>query len=137
MRSSIGMFQLSWNRCFRRRSPTCPSRAELQTIFGLASVTDLYVGVYGNADPSNITGHWVKVTTCTSEIGSSDPPDCQAGFLPNPSATQCYARLDTQIAYANIGSVTNPQPVLGAVVFHYQRTVSDPLQSSFFLTVFT
>ena len=115
-----------------RRSTTCPSRTDLQTIFGLASVTDLYMGVYGNADPSNVTGHWVRVTSCTSEIGSSSPPDCQPGFLPNPSATQCYMRLDIQIAYANIGSVTNPQPVLGAVVFHYQRTVRDSLRSSSF-----
>jgi hypothetical protein len=89
------------------------------------SSSALYVAVYGNSDPSNITGNWLQAMSCTSEIGSSDVPVCQTGFLPSsPSSDQCYIRLDIQIAYANIGSVTNPQPVLGAVVFHYQRVVS-------------
>ncbi len=82
------------------------------------------MAAYGNPDPSNITGYWLPVTLCTSEIGSNSQPVCQTGSVPSPSAAQCYIRLDIQIAYANIGSVTNPQPILGAVIFHYQRVVS-------------
>ncbi|CAF4358472.1 unnamed protein product [Rotaria sp. Silwood2] len=81
---------------------------------------NLYVAVDGNPNPSNISGYWLPVTYCIFEIGSSNEPVCQQGSIPNPSIDQCYTRLDIQIAYANIGSVTNPQPILGAVVFHYQ-----------------
>jgi hypothetical protein len=82
------------------------------------------VAAYGNSDASNIADHWLPVTFCTSEIGSSNEAVCQTSSVPSPSAGQCYNRLDIQIAYANIGSVTNPQHILGAVIFHYQRVVS-------------
>jgi hypothetical protein len=89
------------------------------------SSLNLYVAAYGNPDPSNITGYWLPVTFCTSETGSSNDPVCQPVSVSTPTSGQCYNRLDIQIAYANIGSVTNPQPILGAVVFHYQRVVSE------------
>ena len=76
----------------------------------------------GSSDTSNIGNAWLPVITCTSEIGSSDAPVCQSGSLPTLT-TQCYVRLDIQIAYANIGAVANAQPVLGAVIFNYQRLV--------------
>jgi len=82
------------------------------------------VAAYGNPDPTNITGYWLPVTFCASEIGSANEPVCSNVSVPSPSAGQCYTRLDIQIAFANIGSVTNAQPILGAVIFHYQSTVS-------------
>jgi hypothetical protein len=98
--------------------------------------TNLYVAAYGDPDPSNITGYWLPVIYCTSEIGSSSQPVCQTGSGPTPSATQCYTRLDVQIAYANIGAVTNPQPILGAVVFHFQRIVSEKFLDYIYLYCF-
>jgi hypothetical protein len=101
-------------------------------IFVPFSSVNVFVAAYGNPDPANITGYWLPVTYCTSEIGSSNAPVCQQGSVPTPSSNQCYIRLDIQIAYANVGSVTNPQPVLGAVVFHYQRVVSEKFWIIFF-----
>ncbi|UJR14175.1 hypothetical protein I4U23_001170 [Adineta vaga] len=81
--------------------------------------TTFRVASYGNSDPSDI---------------STPNAVCQQGSIPSTTSDQCYNRLDIQIAYANIGSVDNPQPILGAVIFHYQRitltnttTLSAPL----------
>ncbi len=106
-------------------SSNCPNITNSSNILLPFSSSNLYVSAYGNPDPSNITGYWLPVTFCTSEIGSSAAPVCQTGSAPISSAGQCYNRLDIQIAYANIGSVTNPQPILGAVIFYYQRVVSE------------
>jgi hypothetical protein len=46
----------------------------------------------------------------------------------------CYVKLDIQIAYTNIGSIYNPQPVLSAVIFNYQGIVSKPLYQLLFLS---
>ena len=106
-------------------SATCPTTAELGTNFLGTILTNIYIGTYGNSDVANFNSdQWKQVTTCTSEIGSSDVPVCQTGLVPTVTANQCYVRLDIQIAYANIGAVANPQSVIGAVVFHYQRIVS-------------
>ncbi|CAF1117493.1 unnamed protein product [Rotaria sordida] len=98
----------------------CPNQTNLPNIFMPFNSFNLYVAAYGNANPLNISGYWLPVTYCIFEIGSSNEPVCQQGSIPSSSTNQCYIRLDIQIAYANIGSVTNPQPILGAVVFHYQ-----------------
>lgn len=91
----------------------------------MSNLTTLEVAAGGNIDPANTIGsNWLTVTHCTSEIGSSDEPVCQSGSVPDPSPSQCYIRLDIQVVYANIGSVINPQPIIGSVVFHYQRVVS-------------
>lgn len=82
------------------------------------------VGAFANADPSDASTNWLPVTYCTSEAGSSAEAVCQRGAVVAPSTTQCYNRLDIQIAYANIGSVGNPQPIIGAIVLHYRRIVS-------------
>jgi hypothetical protein len=88
----------------------------------------LYVAAYADSNPSNITSDWLPVISCTYEIGSTNTGQCSDGFLQNQStADSCYIRLDIQIAYTNIGSVLNPQPVLSAVIFHYQRLVSKNL----------
>jgi hypothetical protein len=94
------------------------------------------VAAYGNPDPTNITGYWLPVTYCTSAIGSTNQPVCQTGSVPTLSAGQCYTRLDVQIAYANIGAVTNPQPILGAVVFHFQTIVSENFLDHVYLHCF-
>ncbi len=119
-------------------SSNCPTITNLTNILLPFSSPNLYVSAYGNPDPSNITGYWLPVTFCTSEIGSSAAAVCQTGSVPNSSASECYNRLDIQIAYANIGSVTNPQPILGAVIFHYQRVVSEKcLDHIFFICLFS
>ncbi|CAF4501655.1 unnamed protein product [Rotaria socialis] len=99
----------------------CPNQAELSSIFLSFTSFNIYVAAYGNSDPSNITGNWLPVTYCVYDIGSSNEPVCLSGSRPDPSGNECYTRMDIQIAYANIGSVSNPQPILGAVIFHYQR----------------
>ncbi len=105
-------------------SGSCPNISGSSNIFVPYTSTNLYVAAYGDPDPSNVTGYWLPVTFCTSVIGSTSGSVCQTGSVPSTSTGQCYIRLDIQIAFANIGSVTNPQPILGAVVFHYQSIVS-------------
>jgi hypothetical protein len=51
-------------------------------------------------------------------------------------ASLCYVKLDIQIAYTNIGSIYNPQPVLSAVIFNYQGIVSKPLYQLLFISHF-
>ena len=103
-------------------SSPCLSASNLQANLNSSSPANLYFGIYGNSD-LNTPSQWLQVTVCTSEIGSSAAPICQTGAVPD-QANQCYVRLDIQVAYANIGEVSNPQPVLGAVVLHYQSIVS-------------
>lgn len=111
---------------FDSLSNGCPNINQSTNVFTPYDVGNLYVAAYGNPNPSNITGYWLPVQFCTSEIGSSVDPVCsESSSILNTVTSECYIRLDIQIIYANIGSVTNPQPILGAVVFHYQRTVSD------------
>ncbi|CAF3636143.1 unnamed protein product [Rotaria sp. Silwood1] len=100
-------------------SEICPNQTNLPNIFMPFNSFNLFVAANGNPNSSNIS-NWLPVTYCIFEIGSSNEPVCQQGSIPNSSTDQCYIRLDIQIAYANIGAVTNPQPILGAVVFHYQ-----------------
>lgn len=103
----------------------CPNITDSSSIFTPYTLSDLYVAAYGNPNPSNITGYWLRVQFCVSQIGSSTAPTCSNTSVPNISSVQCYTRQDIQITYANVGSVTNPQPILGAVVFYYQGLVSD------------
>ncbi|CAF1309533.1 unnamed protein product [Didymodactylos carnosus] len=77
------------------------------------------IGAYGNSSVDN-ANDWLPVFYCTSSEGQTENPVCDTGYQPPNPNSPCITRLDIQIAYANIGSITNPQPVLGAVVFHYQ-----------------
>ncbi len=100
---------------------TCP---DLHTLFMPVQATNLYVAAYSNPNYANASTDWLPVITCTSEAGSPDSRLCQLGLLVNLLSTGvCYIRLDIQVAYTNIGTVMNPQPVLSAVIFHYQRIV--------------
>lgn len=104
------------------------------------NISNLYVAAYSNSDPSNITRDWLPVIVCTSTIGSSNTPNCRDVNINTASTTACYIRLDIQIAYTNIGSIFNPQPVLSAVIYHYQSLVSENLFKSFissFIFAFT
>lgn len=102
---------------------TCLTDTDIRQIFTSNINSPLYVGIYGNSDLSNSDSR-VEVIRCLSEIGSSDRPTCETGTFPSVSSGQCYVRLDIQIGYANTGAVTNPQQIIGTVVFHYQRLVS-------------
>ena len=82
--------------------------------------TNLYVAAYSNSNPLNISNDWLPVISCTSQIGSSNTDGCQIGVLNSSTNSLCYVKLDIQIAYTNIGSIYNPQPVLSAVIFNYQ-----------------
>ncbi len=79
------------------------------------------MGVYGSSNSSNIT-NWLPVTFCTSTIGSTTGGVCQTNSVPSSSG-QCYTRLDIQIVYANFGSVTNPQAIIGGVIYNFQSVV--------------
>ena len=109
-------------------SPTaCPVTDLQSTALSTASAT--YVAAYGNSNPSNVTSDWLPVISCTSEVGIPNNRECQMGNIINPPAGVCYVRLDIQIAYTKIGSVLNPQSVLSAVIFHYQKMVSSQSSS--------
>ena len=88
--------------------------------------TNLRVAAYGNSSVSNSTRDWLPIRICISEIGSTNRPPCNDINTVAPT-TGCYSRLDIQIAYTNIGSIQNPQPVLSGVIFHYQLLVSRSL----------
>ncbi len=86
------------------------------------------MAAYSNSDPTNITSDWLPVQSCTSTTGSPNQYVCGPGILINTTSDSlCYFRLDIQIAYTKIGSIDNPQSVLSAVIFHYQRLVSKKL----------
>lgn len=116
---------------------TCP---DLNYLFMPINASNLYVAAYSNSNPSNSSSDWLPVISCTSTIGSSSSPTCSNG-INVISSTSCYIKLDIQIAYTNIGSIFNPQPVLSAVIFHYQAVVSENLVKSFtflfFMFLFT
>jgi hypothetical protein len=80
----------------------------------------LYVAAYRNADPSNVTQDWLPIFSCTSELGSSNTDGCTTGALVLRAGDQCYERLDIQIMFTKIGSLSEPQSILSAVIFHYQ-----------------
>ncbi|CAF1016244.1 unnamed protein product [Adineta steineri] len=100
-------------------STSCSNSFQLLMPYNSAS---LYVAAYSNSNPFNVSIDWLPVTSCTyTTQGDANTANCITGILLNTtSATSCYSRLDIQIAYTNIGSVFNPQPVLSAVIFHYQ-----------------
>jgi hypothetical protein len=100
----------------------CPVK-DLQST-ALSTASAIYVAAYGNSNPFNVTSDWLPVISCTSEIGIPNNRECQMGNIITSLAGVCYVRLDIQIAYTKIGSVLNPQPVLSAVIFHYQKIVS-------------
>ncbi|CAF3921682.1 unnamed protein product [Rotaria magnacalcarata] len=115
-------------------SGTCPTN--LYTLLMPVTLRSLYVAAYNYSDPTNITTDWLPVVSCTSQIGSPNTVQCQNGILlSGDSPTQCYVKLDIQIAYTNIGSFNNPQPTLSAVIFHYQSVSSSSLTSSSFLVM--
>ncbi|CAF1180887.1 unnamed protein product [Adineta steineri] len=99
---------------------SCPNVADPTTALWAFSSFNISIAARGNSDPSNLSDDWLPIIFCTSQIGSSSGAVCQNGSMPSISSSSCYTRLDIQIAYANIGAVTNPQPILGAVIFHYQ-----------------
>ena len=116
--SSLYIFILFLNSV---ASSTCP---DLHTLFMNVQATNLYVAAYSNPSFSNASTDWLPVITCTSELGSPASALCQLGLLVNLLSTGvCYVRLDIQIAYTNIGTIENPQAVLSAVIFNYQRIV--------------
>ncbi|CAF4537625.1 unnamed protein product [Rotaria sp. Silwood1] len=110
---------------------TCPN---LYDLLMPINSTNLYVAAYSNSDQFNITTDWLPVISCVSEIGSPSNRLCQNGIKISPSVNGlCDVKLDIQIAYTKIGSISNPQSVLSAVIFHYQgRTVAstDPLSET-------
>lgn len=79
----------------------------------------------GNSVPGNIADDWIPVTFCTFTVGSTGDPVCQQNAIPNPPSGQCYTRLDIEVTFANFGSVTNPQPIIGAVTYYFQSVVSE------------
>jgi hypothetical protein len=79
----------------------------------------------GNSNPASIDENWVRVVGCTSSVGSTGDPVCQDNSIPDPPSGQCYTRLDIEITFANFGSVTNPQPILGSVTYYFQSVVSE------------
>lgn len=104
---------------------TCPTTLDLLSIFGPNDLNNFYVAGKGSSDPGNIADNWLRVTFCTSTVGSTGDPACQQSSVPNPPSGQCYTRLDIEVTFANFGSVTNPQPVLGAVTYYFQSVVSE------------
>ena len=102
---------------------TCPNISSPTNILMPFDPATFRVAAFANASPSSGLVNWLPVTYCTSEVGSSAEAVCTQGSVTAPSTGQCYNRLDIQIAYANIGSVGNPQPILGAIILHYQRIV--------------
>ncbi|CAF2628030.1 unnamed protein product [Rotaria sp. Silwood2] len=91
---------------------------------------DLYVAAYSNPDATNITRDWLPAISCTSEIGSPNIRQCQNGIkVYSNSDGSCHVKLDIQIAYTKIGSISNPQSLLSAVIFHYQTISSTSLLS--------
>ncbi len=104
---------------------TCP---DLHTLFIQTNSNNLYVAAYSDSNPSNITSDWLPVISYTSYTTSTTSTGDQNGILTSTATSAaCYIKLDIQIAYTNIGSVLNPQPVLSAVIFNYQGIVSENL----------
>ncbi|CAM2708025.1 unnamed protein product [Rotaria socialis] len=113
---------------------TCPTG--LYFLLMPVTLRSLYVAAYNYSNPTNVTTDWLPVISCTSEIGSPNTVQCQDGILlDGDSPTQCYVKLDIQIAYTNIGSFYNPQHTLSAVIFNYQSVPSSSLTSSSFLVM--
>ena len=102
----------------------CPNINDVTNVLMPINATALRIAASGSPDSSTISSPWLSVTYCASETGSTGNAVCQQNSIPTWTIGQCYDRVDIQIAYANIGSVSNPQPIIGAVVFHYQRSVS-------------
>lgn len=95
---------------------------------------NLNVAGKGSSDPTNTSDSWLPITYCTSQIGSTSGLVCQTNSVPSSSSGQCYIRLDVQIAFANFGSVTNPQPILGAVVYHFQSSTITATTTTLLMT---
>jgi hypothetical protein len=96
----------------------------------MPNATNLYVGAYSNSNPADIYTDWLPVISCTFTIGSNQTAGCYNSTLNSSPNGLCYVKLDIQIAYTNIGSIYNPQPVLSAVIFNYQGFVSEHLYQS-------
>lgn len=89
------------------------------------TLSSLYVAAYRNPDSSNIARDWLPVLYCTSTVGAPNARLCGNGVLLRADwGTSCYVKLDIEIAYTRIGSVYNPQPVISAIIFHYQVRIS-------------
>jgi hypothetical protein len=101
---------------------SCPDITAASNIFMLYNFNNLRVAGKGSSDPTNSSDSWITVQFCTSKIGSSNAPVCQT--TPTSTTGQCYIRLDVEIVFANFGSITNPQPIIGAVVYNFQSVVS-------------
>lgn len=88
----------------------------------------LYVAAYSNPNRTSITTDWLPVKSCTSEIGKPSNYLCSDTIRQfSSSDTLCYTKLDIQISYTNIGTLSNPQHILSAVIFHFQGQVSENL----------
>ncbi|CAF0833717.1 unnamed protein product [Adineta ricciae] len=103
-------------------SSTCPNSFDL---FPATGSLDLYVAAYSDSDTNNVTSDWLPVIYYTSQLGSPNIRLFGKGILNSTSSGSCYSRLDIQIAYTNIGYLSNPQSVLSAVIFHYQYSSSN------------
>lgn len=116
-------------RLFSSSSSVTSACSETINLFLPIDSTGLYVAAYANSASNNLTRDWLPVIICASAVGSLNTRDCRIRNISLTSPPNCYTRLDIQIAYTNIGSVFNPQPILSAVIFHYQyqSVVSDRL----------
>ncbi|CAF3594574.1 unnamed protein product [Rotaria sordida] len=111
---------------------TCPN---IYDILMPINATNLYVAAYSNPNMSNNTNDWLRVISCISAIGSPNIFQCQNGIkLYSSSDVVCYVKLDIQIAYTKIGSISNPQFVLSAVIFHYQTITTNLLNDTLLVT---
>ncbi|CAF0912527.1 unnamed protein product [Rotaria sordida] len=111
---------------------TCPN---IYDILMPINATNLYVAAYSNPNMSNSTNDWLRVISCISGIGSPNIFQCQNGIkLYSSSDVVCYVKLDIQIAYTKIGSISNPQFVLSAVIFHYQTITTNLLNDTLLVT---
>ena len=96
----------------------CLNATDFSSFLGLTDPSTLYVSNSGN--PDGTSNPWKHPLYCTSVIGSTDSVTCSSTAIPSLSASQCFTRVDIQISYANLGSVSNPQPILGEVIYHFQ-----------------
>lgn len=70
-----------------------------------------YVGIFGNSDIHNI-GDWVKIYKEGEPTPNSDTSTDNA-------CSNVVLGLDIKIAYANVGSLNNPQPKIIGIIYQY------------------
>lgn len=98
----------------------CLNVTNFSDFLGLTNVPNLYASIYGN--PDVMSDPWQRPSFCTSTTGSTESATCSKDSIPSPATSQCFTRVDIQIIYANLGSVTNPQAILSSVIYHFQSS---------------